>query len=88
MYPSAAPTSVYDGITAMHKCFKQSAKPDPNIHPQDTALERRKLSANPTSSTPPSTPTSVIQKYVTNAEEIVSSHPAIWRMFLTETSDI
>ena len=64
------------------------AKLDPNLHQQNTAHGRRKSSANPTSSTPPPTPTSVVQRYVTNAAEIVSSPPATWKMFLTEVSDM
>ena len=42
--------------------------------------------ANPTSSTSTTVPTSVVQNYVTDAANMISSSPATRRLFLTEVT--
>ena len=60
------------------------AKQDPMSPPQNTALGKKKSDAKPTSSTPNPVPTSVVQKYMTDAAEIISSSPTTRRKFMVE----
>ena len=52
-----------------------TAKQDPMPPPQNTASGQKKSDADPTSSTPNLAPTSIVQKYVIDAAEIISSSP-------------
>ena len=61
-----------------------TSKPDPNLQPQNTASGKRKPNANPTSSTPTPAPASVVQKYVIDAADMISSSPDTRKLFLTE----
>ena len=63
-----------------------TAKQDPILHPPNTAPGKKKLDAIPTLSTPKPAPTSVVQQYVTDAAEIISSTPLTRRLFLTEVT--
>ena len=51
---------------------------------KSTAPGLKESGATPTSSTPKPAPTSVVQKYVTDAAEIISASPATRKMFLAE----
>ena len=61
-----------------------TAKQNPMPSPQSTALGKKESDADLTSSTPNPVPTSVVQKYVTDAAEIISASQATRKMFLAE----
>ena len=61
-----------------------TAKQDPMPPPRNTIPGKKKSNAKPTSSTPNPAPTSVVQKYVTDATEIISSSPTTRKMFMVE----
>ena len=52
--------------------------------PQSTVHGKKKSGVTVTSSTPNPAPTSVVQRYVTDAAEIISASPAFRRMFIPE----
>ena len=57
---------------------------DPMPSQQNTAHDQKESGVTVTSSTPNSAPTSVVQRYVTDAAEIISASPAYRRMFIAE----
>ena len=61
-----------------------TAKQDPMPPPQSTAPGMKESDVTPTSSTPKPVPTSIVQKYVTDAAEMISASPATRKMFLAE----
>ena len=54
--------------------------------PVSTAHGKILSDANPTLSTPTTVPTSVVQKYVSDAANMISSSPATRRLFLTHVT--
>ena len=63
-----------------------TTKPDPISQPHNTVPCKKNSDATPTLSTPKPAPTSVVQQYVTDAAEMISSSPTSRRMFLTEVT--
>ena len=61
-----------------------AAEIDPMPSQQSIAPAKKESNADPTSSTPNPVPTSVVQKYVTDAAAIISSSQAIRMMFMVE----
>ena len=61
-----------------------TTKQDPMPSQQSTAPGKKESNADTTSSTPNPVPTSVVQKYVTDAAAIISSSQATRRMFMME----
>ena len=61
-------------------------RPDPISQPQNIASGQKNSDATPTISTPKPAPTSVVQQYVTDAAELISSSPTSRRMFLDEVT--
>ena len=61
-----------------------STEQDPMPSPQSTIPFKKESDETPTSSTPNSIHTSVVQKYVTDAVEIISATPAYRKMFIAE----
>ena len=87
LMPSLAPTtSTMASKPSTSTTTSTTAKQDPMPPPQSTAPGKMKSDVKPTSSTPNPVPTSVVQKYVTDAAEIISSSPTTRKMFLAEVS--
>ena len=61
-----------------------AAKQEPMPPPKCTVHGKKKSGVTVTSSTPNPAPTSVVQRYVTDAAEIISASPAYRRMFIAE----
>ena len=61
-----------------------AAEQDPMPSKQSTAHGKKESGVTITSSIPNPAPTSVVQRYVTDAAEIISASPAYRRMFITE----
>ena len=60
------------------------ADQDPMPSKQSTVHGKKESGVTITSSIPNPAPTSVVQRYVTDAAEIISASPAYRRMFITE----
>ena len=85
LMPSSAPTtSTMASQPSTSTATSTTAKQDPMPPQQSTAPGKMKSDVKPTSSTPNPVPTSVVQKYVTDAAEIISSSPTTRKMFLAE----
>ena len=85
LMPSSAPTTPsMASKPSTSTATSTTAKQDPMPPPQSTAAGKKKSDAKPISSTLNPVPTSVVQKYVTDAAEIISSSPTTRKMFLAE----
>ena len=83
--PSARTTPVImESKPSTSTTTSTTAKKDPMPSQQSTAPGKKESNADPTSSTPNSVPTSVVQKYVIDAAAIISSPQATRKMFLAE----
>ena len=67
-----------------HITTSTTAEQDPMPSQQSTAHGKKESSVAVTSSTPNPVPTSIVQRYVTDAAEIISATPAYRKMFIIE----
>ena len=84
LMPSAPMALTMASNPSANTTTSTTAKQDPMPSQQSTAHGKKESGVTVTSSTPNPAPTSLIQKYVTDAAEIISATPAYRKMFIAE----